>query len=167
MQHFLIAGLYKWLAQTAYNCFALWVAYSSPNSSFNFPQAVLWVLSNSLDTHGLAMLTIHCTILLQQIWSSFRNHIFRDVTLLLGERILTLQKNMVTSEDEGTMFFPNIRNHASNDRVSNHRRPGSSETTLWEPYVILLHFTLPTSHCSWSAEFPSTFLNPSTQRPNW
>lgn len=153
-------------SQTAYNCFALWVVYSSPNSSFNFPQAVLWVLSNSPDTHGLAMFITHCTILLHQIWSSFRNHIFRDVTLLLGERILTFQKNMATSEDEGITFFPYIRNHASNYRVSNHRRPGSSETTLWEPYVILLHFTLPTSHCSWSARFPSTFLNPSTQTPN-
>jgi len=75
------------------------------------------------------------------------------VTLLLGERILTFQKDIATSfsrtlEDEGTMFFPNIINHASNDRVSNHTRPGSSETTLRELYVILLHFTLPTSHCS-------------------
>jgi len=55
------------------------------------------------------------------------------VTLLLGERILTFQKDTVTSEDEGTTFFPYIRNHASNNRVSNHRRPGSAMGTLRDP----------------------------------
>jgi hypothetical protein len=170
-QHFLITGLYKWLSQTICNCFALWVAYNSPHGSFNFPQAVLSLPSNSPDAHGLAMNnTLHYLattnmILLQELGLQGCD------TVLLGKRILKFQKDTATSTSRTLGRWrhyvlskhqkPCIQWQSNKSQKPWLLRNNSMRTLRDPPSLHSPHITLQLI-CKVSIN-----INPSKQSPNW